>query len=200
MLNTNVHAMSAQVVTYPGAPAEPEPDAELRGLGALYRIYDAKAGQVFLAAPSEHDWRRLVAALTPHVELARDPRFADAASRDANAASLVEVLGVVFAKRDACAWEADLLRDGVGCVVVTAASIESMFFDPAFGRASSYVADVVHPTFDEIPRLAPALQFSCSATQALPGVLCGQHTDALLAELGRTPAEIADLRERKVVG
>ena len=200
MLNTNVHAMSAQVVTYPGAPHEPEPDPDLRGLGALYRIYDAADGQVFLAAPSCSDWSRLTTALAPYADLTGDPRFATAADRDANASSLVDVLGGIFTARSADDWESELLRQRVGCVKVTASSVESMFFDPAFGRASGYVADVVHPTFDEHPRLAPYVRFSRSSTQALPGVLCGQQTDPLLAELGRTPAEIAELRSRNVVG
>ena len=62
------------------------------------------------------------------------------------------------------------------------------------------MVDVVHPTFDEHPRLAPYIRFSRSATQARPGVVAGQHTDALLAELGKTDEEIADLRQREVVG
>ncbi len=32
-----------------------------------------------------------------------------------------------------------------------------------------------------------------------PGVLAGQHTDQILAELGRSEAEIAGLRESRVV-
>ena len=31
-------------------------------------------------------------------------------------------------------------------------------------------------------------------------MLNGEQTDAILAELGKTPEEIADLRDRKVVG
>ena len=51
----------------------------------------------------------------------------------------------------------------------------------AFGRASGYVADVEHPTFDRHPRLAPVVRFSRSATQANPGMLAGGATDTVLA-------------------
>jgi crotonobetainyl-CoA:carnitine CoA-transferase CaiB-like acyl-CoA transferase len=78
-------------------------------------------------------------------------------------------------------------------------SIEAMLFDESFGRASGYVVDVVHPVFDEHPRLAPYVRFSRSSTRALPGVLAGQHTDEILTRLGRTADEIADLRARNVV-
>ena len=48
--------------------------------------------------------------------------------------------------------------------------------------------------------MAPLVRFSRSATQAGAGVLLGAHTDAILTGLGRSAEEIADLRERKVVG
>jgi crotonobetainyl-CoA:carnitine CoA-transferase CaiB-like acyl-CoA transferase len=48
--------------------------------------------------------------------------------------------------------------------------------------------------------MSALVRFSRSTTQAKPGVLLGAHTDAILAELGKSAAEIADLRERKVVG
>jgi crotonobetainyl-CoA:carnitine CoA-transferase CaiB-like acyl-CoA transferase len=44
------------------------------------------------------------------------------------------------------------------------------------------------------------MRFSRSQTRALPGVLAGQHTDEVLAGLGRSPADIAALRDRKIVG
>jgi len=200
MLNTSAHAMSAQAVTYPGAPHEPAPDPELRGLGSLYRVYDASEGYVFLAAPSGDDWERLVAALAPHVDLASDARFADGASRNANTTALIHVLTGVFTTQTARAWEQELLGQGVGCVALNTDSIEALMFDESFGRASGYVVDVVHPTFEEHPRLAPFVRFSRSPTQALPGVLAGQHTDAILAELGKTADEITDLHQRKIVG
>ena len=200
MLNTGAHAMSAQAVTYPGAPREPAPDAELRGLGALYRIYDAADGYVFLASPSDVEWNQLATALAPYTGAAGDPRFADAASRRSNTTALIEALAGVFAAKSAPDWEDELLPQGIACVALNTDSIESLMYDDSFGRASGYVVDVTHPTFDEHLRLAPYLRFSRSKTQALPGVLAGQHTDEILTRLGRTADEIADLRSRNVVG
>lgn len=200
MLNSGCHAMSAQTVTYAGAPKEPAPDADLRGLGALYRVYDAAEGYVFLAAPNAAEWGPLAEVLAPYVDLAGDARFAGEAERNSNAKALVETLGGVFSRKSAVEWERELLARGVACVAVTTTSIEDMLYDEAFGRASGYVVDVTHPTFDEIPRLAPYIRFSRSATQAGRGAMNGEHTDLILTELGTSPAEIADLRERNVVG
>jgi crotonobetainyl-CoA:carnitine CoA-transferase CaiB-like acyl-CoA transferase len=200
MLNTGCHAMSAQTVSYPGAPKEPAPDTDLRGLGSLYRIYDAGSGYVFLAAPTDTEWAALAGALAPYADLLDDARFVDAKSRHANTAALIAGLTAVFAGKSATEWEAELLPKGIACVAVTTDSIESMLFDDSFGLASGYVTNVVHPTLDEHPRLAPYIRFSRSRTQAKPAVLNGQQTDEILIELGKSPHAIADLRERNVVG
>ena len=172
---------------------------DLRGLGSLYRIYDAANSYVFLAAPRESEWKRLATALAPYADLAGDPRFAETTARHANTSALIEALTEVFARKPAIDWERELLPAGIACVAVTTDSIESMMFEDSFGRASGYVADVVHPVFEEHPRLAPYVRFSRSLTQALPGVLAGDHTDALLAEAGCTPEQIADYRSRNIV-
>jgi crotonobetainyl-CoA:carnitine CoA-transferase CaiB-like acyl-CoA transferase len=199
MLNTGTHAMSAQAVTYPGAPREPAPDAQLRGLGALYRVYDAAEGYVFVAAPTDREWAQISSALQPYADLANDKRFVDAASRRAKTRALIDTLAAIFRSRTAAEWERELLPRGIACVAVNTDSIEWMLFDDAFGRASGYVVDVTHPVFDEHPRLAPYIRFSRSRTQALAGVLAGEQTDAILAGIGRTADEIADLRARGVV-
>lgn len=200
MLGTSAHAMSALAVTSPGWPAEPMPDPELRGIGALYRVYDAKRGWIFLAAPAAHEWAPLAAALAPWVDLSTDPRFDTAAARETNDGELAGVLDRVFATRPAAEWEAELLAADVGCVAVATDSVESVLADDAFGRAHGYLVDTRHPTFDEHARLAPLVRFSRSATCANGGVLAGSHTDAVLGELGLDGTTIADLRERKVVG
>lgn len=198
MLNTGTHAMSAQAVTYPGAPSEPAPGHDLRGLGALYRIYDTADGYVFLAAPTDAEWDRLAAALEPYGDLADDPRFAPE-TRDGNATALIEALGAIFATRSAAQWEADLLGRGIGCVALHTGSIESLLMSEDFGRASGLLVDVTHPVLDEHPRLAPYVSFSRSQTRALPGVLAGSHTDELLARAGYDDDAIAQARADNVV-
>ena len=199
MVNTGAHAMSAQIVQSSGCRAEPAPDLDLRGLSALYRIYDAADGWVFLAAPAAREWTALVGALSAYVDLGADPRFATAAARSTNDADLVEVLANVFATQGKDQWERDLRAADIGCVGVTTESTESVMWSDEFGRASGYITDVMHPVFEEHPRMNGFLRFSRSVTQAKPGVLAGSHTDAIMTELGFAPAAIADLRERNVI-
>ena len=199
MINTNAHAMSAQVVDYAGSEGEPKPDLDMRGLSALYRTYDVTDGWVFLAATAQHEWERL-AAVAPFIGLASDARFGDVASRAENDDALAVALAVIFATRGKDDWERELRAADDGCVAVTTTTIEDALWSESFGRASDFLVDVEHPVFETHPRMAPLVRFSRSATQAGAGVLLGAHTDAILTGLGRSAEEIADLRERKVVG
>ncbi len=141
-------------------------------------------------------WR---AALSPFVDLRTDPRFLTAADRRANDDALTARLAAVFRDGPQDVWEQKLLAVDVACVAMATVGPEALLMSDSFGRASGYVAEVEHPTFDRHPRLAPVIRFSRSATQAKPGVLAGSATDSVLRELGYADGDIADLRARQVV-
>jgi crotonobetainyl-CoA:carnitine CoA-transferase CaiB-like acyl-CoA transferase len=199
MLTTVAGAMADFVVDSDDGGARNEPDSALRGLHALYRIYDAADGWVFLAAPQEHEWRRLVHALEDRAELGGDERFRRPEDRRTNDAALIEALEPVFAKADAATWERELLAAGVACVEVSTDPVEMFLQSKDVGHASGWVTEVVHPTFDQHLRLAPVVRFSRSVTQAKAGVLAGSATDSVLGELGFDAAAITDLRARRIV-
>ena len=137
--------------------------------------------------------------LAPYVDLRSDDRFALEADRHINDAALADVLAGVFSKRGKDEWQRDLTAADVACVAVTTGLNEPILISEDFGRASGYIADVRHPVFDDHPRLAPVVRFSRSATQALPGTLCGTATESVLGELGYSEEEIVDLRARKII-
>jgi crotonobetainyl-CoA:carnitine CoA-transferase CaiB-like acyl-CoA transferase len=174
-------------------------DPQLLGYSALYRLYKASDEWVYLAAPHPGEWSALCAALAGDVDLAGDARFADEASRSVNDAALAEVLAGVFAGRPAQHWEDTLLAADVGCVVAHREPPETVLQSAEFAGAADMLVEVEHPTFGEHVRLKPYIGFSRSETVAEPGSLAGQHTDAILSELGYSAEAIGDLRERKVV-
>ena len=200
MLLSTAHAMASDVVAFPGAPEPTDPGPDMRGPNARYRMYDAADGWVFLAAPQPREWDDLADALAPYVDLRADPRFATEADRDDNDTALTDVLTAVFATRDQADWQRELTAADVACVAVTTGPPEALLVSDEYGRASGYITDVSHPIFDTHPRLAPIVRFSRSATHAKGGDLCGSATDAVLDELGYTHEQIADLRDRLVVG
>jgi crotonobetainyl-CoA:carnitine CoA-transferase CaiB-like acyl-CoA transferase len=198
MLSSAASVILDSLVEYEGA-TWPKPDPELFGFGALYRLYESGDGWVFLAAPRESDWPALVAAFEGRTALGDDPRFSTAKQRAEHDGDLAEVLASAFRQESGAYWEADLSAREVACVVSSTEATEGLLMSDEVGRTSGYVADVTHPTYDDHPRMAPVIRFSRSATIARPGCLAGQHTDAILSELGMDDAAIADLRARSIV-
>jgi crotonobetainyl-CoA:carnitine CoA-transferase CaiB-like acyl-CoA transferase len=199
MLLTTAHVMADGIIDFEGRPDTPSADRELYGIGARYRLYEAASGWVFLGAPKEKEWWALAAALAPYRSLSDDPRFGSEEDRIAHDADLAMELEQIFRFRSADDWEAYLLPLDVACVKVTEEVAHEYIFSDVFGRASGYITDVEHPLFGSHPRMAPLVSFSRSATQAGAGCLLGQHTDAILVELGHSAQEISDLRECGVV-
>ena len=76
---------------------------------------------------------------------------------------------------------------------------ETVLQSAEFAGAADLLVEVEHPTFGQHVRLRPYIAMSRSTTVAEPGSLAGQHTDAILEELGYSVEAIADLRERKIV-
>jgi crotonobetainyl-CoA:carnitine CoA-transferase CaiB-like acyl-CoA transferase len=199
MLTSTAHALADDMVEHAGRLATAAPDVGLFGYSARYRLYEAADGWVYLAAPAEREWEALAVALADEADLAGDARFADEASRRAHDSDLAHVLAAVFTARPAQYWEDYLLSRDVGCVVAHAEPPEAVLQSKEFAGAADLLVQVEHPTFGEHVRLRPYIELSRSATLAEPGVLAGQHTNDILAELGYDAPAIASLRERGIV-
>jgi crotonobetainyl-CoA:carnitine CoA-transferase CaiB-like acyl-CoA transferase len=132
---------------------------------------------------------------------AADDRFANRRDRAEHADELAADLAKAFLQQPAADWERDLRTVDVACVEVVAGPVEANFLDDgSLGRLSGFVTHTTHPMLDEIPRLAPLVSFSRSATTAKGASLLGQQTDAVLRELGYDDDRIALLRAAGVIG
>jgi crotonobetainyl-CoA:carnitine CoA-transferase CaiB-like acyl-CoA transferase len=156
-------------------------------------MYRAADRRIFLAAPSEREERQLVATLCGDTGIPEHLKSALAGAKD-----LAAPLSEIFALRPAAEWERRLTAADVGCVEVAEVIPEfQLQADPEL--AAEYATTARSATFDEHLRVAPPVRFSRSATQAKGGCLAGEHTEALLRELGYDEAAIAGLRDRKVI-
>lgn len=201
MLSTMAHALSEVMVRYDGQPDAPTADVGLHGFAAGYRLYEAADGEwVFLAAVTPRDWANLVDATAAHADLG-DHRFASPESRAEHDAALVETLVAMFATRPAQDWEKDLCAAGVACVVAERTPVDGNMYDEgALGHQWGYVTTVEHPVIGEHTRLTPLVRFSRSGSVVEAGCAVGQHTDAVLRELGYADDRIAALRAAGIVG
>ncbi len=202
MLGSCTQALIGRNTGYRGRKPLRSVDDEFRGLGPLYRMYRATDGWVFLAAPAGRDWPALATVLGKYglsgYGSLTDEGFATEAGRAASAADLSAALQAIFATRAKDEWEAELTAADVGCVAVAQENAEWRMQDDEFYRAG-YAVDAVSPIFDEHRRPAPLNRFSRSATKPDAGCRLGQHTDALLREIGYDDARIAGLRDQDIV-
>jgi len=199
MLATAQQAMLPYNASYASRPVTQPADDQFFGMNALYRMYRAADGYVFLAAPLPHEWPALAKAMSPYVDLHADERFADAGARANHDGELIAALTPVFATKTKLEWEHELSAQDVGCVEVVEANSELVLqTDPYF--EAGYAVAAYSPIFEEHRRLAPLCRFSRSRTRADAGCTIGQHTDAVLREIGLDEAAIADLRAREIVG
>ncbi|PBC47987.1 CoA transferase [Rhodococcus sp. ACS1] len=198
MLASCTQILISRNTSYAGRQAVTRVDDEFRGLGPLYRMYRAADGWVFLAAPEPDEWAPLVRALSEYDEI-RDERFADPESRRVNSAALVAALSSIFGTRKKDQWESLLTAQDVGCVAVAQETAEWCMQTDEFHNAG-YTATAVSPVFDEHRRLAPLNSFSRSDVKADAGCTLGEHTDALLSEIGYGAAQIAELRDKSIAG
>ena len=200
MLCTSAYALSEDAVEYAGRAPRRSPDPMLYGMGALYRLYEAGDGWVFLACPQPSEWATLCAALADQTALADDPRFQAAADRARHDAELAGVLAAVFRRQPARIWEERLTARDVACVEVAAGPVARAVIEDAVTREAGFLAEVEHPTFGRHLRLAPIVELSLTPGAPRPACTLGMHTRSVLREVGVSDEQIAELAARGVIG
>ncbi len=161
-----------------------------------YRNFKCRDGQwIFIAAANDRFWQKLVKALGL-TELAADPRFEKNQGRVANRTELEGILEKTIGALDREPLLKRLEEADVPATPVN--TVDQVMNDPQTAERG-IVQRVVHPTLGEIPVVGTPLHFS----RMSPGVrraapLRGEHTDAVLTDLGYTAEEIKTLRAKKV--
>ena len=200
MLGANAYANSDEFLSYEGKPERLQADPELYGPGPLRRLYETGEGWVYLEISHEREWQALAAALARlgGPDLAADPRFATPEAREREAEALASALGEAFAARAADEWERELMAAGAPCVRADAAMPGEFFRDDDHMRANGFALEAEHAVFGRYQRWGPTVTLSHTPGRYGPGVLAGQHTDAILTELGYGASEIEELRRAGV--
>jgi crotonobetainyl-CoA:carnitine CoA-transferase CaiB-like acyl-CoA transferase len=164
----------------------------------LVNTYCAGDGRWFYLVNLQADryWPGLCRAIGRE-DLAADPRFADLAARRQHAAELVDILDAVFATRGRDEWGAALDREGV--IWAPVQSLEEVIADPQAVEAGAWV-EVPDGAGGSVRMVAPPAGFSGTPAQPSgPPPEPGQHTEAVLLELGYSWEQIAALKQQGAI-
>ncbi|MGZ4704021.1 MAG: CaiB/BaiF CoA transferase family protein [Acidimicrobiales bacterium] len=159
-----------------------------------YRTADERFVALMMLSPDRH-WNDLCTVLG-RPEMASDPRFVDMDARRRNARACVEALDEIFAGRDLDDWCRALAGfDGEWAPVQTPREVHD---DPQV-RANSYVADVEVGDGVTIPLVTSPVQFDETPGRPARAPEHGEHTEAVLLELGLSWEEITALKDRGAI-
>ncbi|CAM5780504.1 CaiB/BaiF CoA transferase family protein [Ottowia pentelensis] len=180
---------------YEGAPPPPRTGASHASIYPYGPFPVGDGGTVMLGLQNEREWVAFCAQVLDDAALASDPRFDANARRNAHRDELKALIVQAFAARTTAQVEARL--DAAGIANARMNDMAGLWAHPQL-QARGRWRRVGSPA-GEIPALLPPGRSSAFEPRmaAVPGV--GQHTEAILRELGRSAADIAALRAAKAI-
>jgi crotonobetainyl-CoA:carnitine CoA-transferase CaiB-like acyl-CoA transferase len=159
-------------------------------------IYETATDPISAAVQTNREWLALTRALDKP-EWLDDPRFRTPALRQRHINERLSMIQEVLLTRSAEEWLERLTREGVPCAPVLTRT--AMLSNPQV-VANGIVVEVEHPQAGRLRQARPAARFSATpASIRQGGAALGEHTAAVLAELGYSTAEIEALTSREQV-
>ena len=163
---------------------------------APYDVFETSDGPLVLAVGNDDQWQRFC-RVTGLTALGDDPRFATNASRVQHFEALEAPVAAVLRTRPRAAWTSDLVAAGVPCGPVR--PVDEVLADPQLA-AREMLGSLPHPLAGHVATLGTPVKLSETpgGLRMAPPTL-GQHTDAVLAEIGLDAARIAEMRRQGAV-
>jgi formyl-CoA transferase/CoA:oxalate CoA-transferase len=191
LLHAAMALQSGNFVQYPGKPV-------MFRDNPTYRLYQAGDGQwFFLACGNQSFWVKLTRALGLE-PLADDPRFASWVARLDHRDELLPLLEARFKTESREYWLRRLADYDIPAAPVQ--TLAEFMDDPAV-RHHDLVREYDHPEVGPLRLMGqPLVLAGTPLRDPGPPPTLGQHTEQVLADLGYSPAAIADLRARGIVG
>jgi succinate--hydroxymethylglutarate CoA-transferase len=157
------------------------------------QLYPTSDGWIFIMCNKEKFWPALC-ELVDRSEWISDPRFCTFADRLANRAALSDLLDEVLAARATADW----LSRFAGRVPAAPVNNIAEALDNPFVAENCCLQTLEHPTAGEYRLVAPPVR-SGDPPPSRPAPALGEHTDALLTELGYDTRRLQKLRDSGVI-
>ena len=161
-----------------------------------YGPFTAADGKtVFLGIQNEREWASFCAMVLERPELAADPRFNSSTQRDAHRAELSEILLSVFQRLDSTR-----VLERLESAQIANARLNDMhaFWDHEQLKARNRWREVETPN-GRVEALLPPVALDGEEPRMDPIPSVGQHTHAILSELGFDEAFIARLKNDQAI-
>ncbi|GAQ51196.1 CaiB/BaiF CoA transferase family protein [Streptomyces acidiscabies] len=159
-----------------------------------YRCGDGK--DVLFSIQNEHEWASLCGRFLKDPALATDPRFATGTERVVHREELNAIVARRFAELDSAEVTREL--DAAGIANAGVNDVAEFVAHPVLAQRDRW-RDVTLPGGVAVPALIPPVDLAGVAPRMDPVPGVGEHTDAVLVELGYGEAEIGALRSEGAV-
>ncbi len=167
-----------------------EPERQ-EAASAFDLIYETADGYMTVAPLTDRHWVGLARA-AGRPEWLEDARFKTSALRQKNIDARLELTQEALLTRPAAEWLERLTAVGVPCAPV---QTRNQVIRHPHVRKMGIVVETDHPAAGRLRQSRTAARFSRTPTEIRRGApALGEHTDEILAELGYSAAEIAELR------
>jgi len=160
-------------------------------------VYETADGYITAAVQTDRQWRGLAEALEQPQWL-EDPRFRTPALRAENVEARLQLTGDVLIARPSAEWLDRLTKADVPCAPVLTRN--EVIRHPHV-QAMEIVEEVEHPQAGHLRQARNAARFSGTpAAIRRPAPALGEHTADILAELGYSAGDIAELHTQGALG
>ena len=201
VLEVSLFTALAEWMGYPlyytkyGGQAPPRAGASHAAI-APYGPFPTADGPVLLGVQNEREWARFCQQVLERPELVADPRFQDNASRVAHREALHRIIGQVF--QELPREEVVRRLDAAGIANAQMRRVQELAEHPQL-RALDRWRQVMTEA-GPVEALLPPVSMAGWEPTLGPVPALGEQTDAILAELGYGPEEVAALRASGAVG
>ncbi len=197
LFETSTWWLSYLLAGYLGSGEVPRRRGSAAPFVAPYEVFSTADRDLILSVGNDALFRTLV-HLLDLPELAEDDAYRTNTDRVANRDVLHDLLQARLAERTAAEWQGTFQEHGIPCSPVR--TVADLAADPQLD-ALGLLAAVPSPDIPDLRLVDVPFSIDLErATHRYPPPRLGEHAVEVLAEVGYSDSEVADLRRRGVVG